>query len=133
MPPTADVDVVLSTSPEAPTLARRCLAEVAIALPARVAEAAELLLSEVVTNAVRHANAVEADVIRLRAEAARDRLRVEVFDAGPGFDPARAPATAPPPEQPGGRGLYLVRLLADRWGTYRAGQAHCVWFELDRA
>ena len=69
-----------------------------------------LLVSELVTNSVRHAS---SGTIRLRASLADQRLRVEVHDDGPGLSSAplnrRALADS-------GRGLRLLTRLADRWG-----------------
>jgi hypothetical protein len=54
-------------------------------------------------------------------------LRVEVSDRGPGFAPA---PHRPSPVDAGGRGLFLVDALADRWGSADGGTR--VWFEVDR-
>ena len=92
---------------------------------------AELLASELVSNAVRHSRHRGDAPIRLVVSVDARSLRVEVHDPGPGFDSARVNRSAPPPEQAGGRGLYLVQSVADRWGQYRLGPTHCVWVELD--
>ena len=73
-----------------------------------------LLVSELVTNAVRHANLATGDVIELVVELADHKLRVEVHDPGGGFVPS---APSPDPARPSGWGLYLVAELADRWGV----------------
>jgi anti-sigma regulatory factor (Ser/Thr protein kinase) len=90
-------------------------------------QSARLLVSEVVTNSVRHAGATADDWIGFDVELSPDLLRVQVTDHGPGF---RAAPTLAPPDQPSGRGLFLVSELADRWGTEDEGRH--VWFELDR-
>ncbi len=65
---------------------------------------------ELVTNAVRHGGG--AGRLELRRDG--DTLRCEVADHGPGFGTATpAPAGPPPVEAPGGRGLWLARLLSD--------------------
>ena len=87
-----------------------------------------LLVSETVTNAVRHAGASEDAAIELEVEARDGVVRVVVFDEGPGFE-ARP---APDPGDHGGWGLRLVDRVAARWGTGREPRAH-VWFELQRA
>ena len=92
-----------------------------------------LMTSEVVTNAIRHGGAIGPDDrIRLRIVIAGPRVRVEVRDDGPGFDPARL---ASPPAAPGeaGMGLGLVARLADAWGSGREGRTTVVWFEVDPA
>jgi two-component sensor histidine kinase len=85
----------------------------------------ELMTSELVTNAVRHAGLGHEDTIRLNVDSDRDWVRVDVCEDGPGFKQA-----FPARSGPGGWGLVLVSLLADRWGsTYRGGES-CVWFEV---
>ena len=85
-----------------------------------------LLVSELVTNAVRHAE-LAATAIRLVVAARRQTLRVEVHDPGSGFE-----LEPPPTTRRAGRagGSYLVAQLADRWGVDRSPCTR-VWFELD--
>jgi anti-sigma regulatory factor (Ser/Thr protein kinase) len=87
-----------------------------------------LLVTELVTNSVRHAKAAHA-WIALDVEIYANSVRVAVTDRGPGF---KAPAEPEPhPDRPGGWGLCLVHRLADRWGVATNGQT-AVWFEMDR-
>jgi anti-anti-sigma factor len=90
-----------------------------------------LLTSELVTNAVVHAHSAGETPIALRITTYDDGVRVEVEDAGPGFDPA-SPRSG---HEEGGQGLYLVERCAARWGARRIetdrGSRFCVWFELD--
>jgi anti-sigma regulatory factor (Ser/Thr protein kinase) len=84
-----------------------------------------LLVSELVTNAVRHAR---SDRFEVRLDVRPDRLRLEVHDEGGGFVPEIAPAE----DGTGGYGLFIVDRLADRWGVERdAGGV--IWLERDRA
>ena len=83
-----------------------------------------LLVSELVTNAVRHAG---GEVVRLVVRHADGRLRVEVHDPGRGFE-LREPADDP--VRASGWGLVLVDELADRWGV-DSTPATRVWFEID--
>ena len=108
-----------AVAPEAAAQARHALAE--IALPDGRERDVRLLVSELVTNAVRHANLAADDAIILVVETA-------VHDPGGGFVP-RAPA--PDPARPSGWGLYLVAELADRWGV-DSDHRTLVWFEVDR-
>jgi anti-sigma regulatory factor (Ser/Thr protein kinase) len=85
-------------------------------------------VSELVTNSIRHAHTPAWASIDLLATAFADRVRVEVGDHGPGFDP-RPPD--PDRDSPSGWGLYLVDQLADRWGVSRT-DGNRVWFEIDR-
>ena len=89
---------------------------------------AQLLVTELVTNAVRHGGLAPDDAIVLEARLREGTLRVEVADGGPGFDPATA--LQPHREDPGGWGLLLVSRLASRWGVTR-GKPNVAWFELD--
>jgi anti-sigma regulatory factor (Ser/Thr protein kinase) len=116
----------LAVTPEAAAQARHALAE--IALPNGRERDVRLLVSELVTNAVRHANLAEDDAILLVVETEDRGVRVEVHDPGGGFVP-RAPA--PDPARPSGWGLYLVAELADRWGV-DSDDRTLVWFEVDR-
>ncbi len=97
-------------------------------LSPRRLEDARLLVSELVTNAIRHAGLEDDDVIRLVVVTADRKLRIEVCDPGQGFELSEP---EPNPAQPSGWGLYLVRELSDRWGVERNEETR-VWFELDR-
>jgi anti-sigma regulatory factor (Ser/Thr protein kinase) len=82
-----------------------------------------LLLSELVTNSVQHA---EGDLIQVLASQDQGLLRIEVCDGGNGLPAVRR---LPDQDDSHGRGLLLLDVLADRWGTNRTGGA-CVWFEI---
>jgi anti-sigma regulatory factor (Ser/Thr protein kinase) len=84
-----------------------------------------LLVSEVVTNAVRHGGSTRP--VELRATW-NSEVRVEVHDNGDGFTPAPREGAL---EDPGGYGLFLVGRLADRWGVETDGGT-TVWFVLRR-
>jgi anti-sigma regulatory factor (Ser/Thr protein kinase) len=87
-------------------------------------EHARLLVSELVTNSVMHAEQPAGTPVRVRAAAVHGVIRVEVEDQGHG--PVRRRAPDP---RGGGFGLYLLDQLATRW---RVNHHHstCVWFEL---
>jgi len=90
-----------------------------------------LLISELVTNSLRHAELRPEDSISLRVSVDDAVVRVEVCDPGKGFELA---GRAEDPDAVNGWGLYLVATLADRWGIERSGgEGSTVWFELDRA
>jgi anti-sigma regulatory factor (Ser/Thr protein kinase) len=122
-------EVELAHDPDSAAEARRALGEVSDHLSPRRLEDARLLVSELVTNAIRHAALVDGDLIRLIVVTGETALRIEVCDPGRGFDAAE-PLPHPDPTQPSGWGLYLVRELSDRWGVERDGGTR-VWFELD--
>ena len=104
-------------------LARRQLDPLEGELDAEQLEMLRLLVSEMVTNSIRHAKGAEAVDIRLWL--GRRSIRLEVEDRGPGFRPPRAAPTSG-----GGWGLVLVDRLARRWGV--RSQPTTVWLELDR-
>ena len=102
-------------------LARRAVDAGADALSDEQREVARLLVSELVTNAVRHGAGEQVELV---LDVGERRARFEVHDAGAQRPLRRAPAGAQ-----GGYGLNLVASLASRWGADpHAG----VWFELDR-
>ncbi len=84
-----------------------------------------LLVSELVTNSVRHSEA--SGGIELLVSASPETVRVEVADAGPGF--AVRPRV-PGQDKGSGWGLHLLDALSHRWGTERRGHMR-VWFEID--
>jgi anti-sigma regulatory factor (Ser/Thr protein kinase) len=111
----------LTADPSAPSRARRLVRSTLNewGVP-DLSDVAELLVSELVTNAVRYSQAP----IGLRL--LKDRmLLVEVSDPLP--DPPKQRQAARTDE--GGRGLELVHSLADRWGTRVEGAGKVVWFE----
>jgi len=105
----------------APGLARGALGGFENALDQRRYEATRLLVSELVTNAVKYGG---DGPVRLEVASAPERVRVEVIDKGTGFS-AKERAS----DQEGGFGLPMVERLADRWGAFE-GSTH-VWFEID--
>jgi anti-sigma regulatory factor (Ser/Thr protein kinase) len=121
-------EVDLALDPDSAAEARRALGEVSDHLTPRKLEDARLLVSELVTNAIRHAGLDDDDVIKLVVVTGDRALRIEVCDPGPGFEVSEP---QPDPARPSGWGLYLVRELSDRWGVEHTEQTR-VWFELDR-
>jgi anti-sigma regulatory factor (Ser/Thr protein kinase) len=84
-----------------------------------------LCLSEVVTNAIRHA----ATGVRLTVARHDDRVRVEVADSSPVLPVRRTPA----PDAPSGRGLRILDQLTAAWGTRPTAEGKVVWFDFDLA
>jgi integral membrane sensor domain MASE1/anti-sigma regulatory factor (Ser/Thr protein kinase) len=125
---TGSVEVDLKPGRECPAEARSALSPLADALPNQVYLDLSLLVSELVTNSVRHAGLRPRDEIRLQVETSARRLRVEVSDPGGGFG-AKLPERDP--RGPGGWGLFLTERLADRWGVDREGGRTTVWLEVD--
>ncbi|MCM2410927.1 ATP-binding protein [Streptomyces sp. RKAG290] len=88
------------------------------------AQVAELLLSELVTNALVHTD----DGAVVAVSVAPQRLRVEVRDFVPGMPVSHVPNAD---DGTHGRGLVLVESLADAWGVSPKALGKMVWFELD--
>jgi anti-sigma regulatory factor (Ser/Thr protein kinase) len=85
-----------------------------------------LVISELVTNALRHGT--EGECIDLAVTPKPEFLCVQVTDDGPGLVPRpRALET----DDNGGFGLFFVEQLTRRWGVTRENRRTRVWFELD--
>jgi anti-sigma regulatory factor (Ser/Thr protein kinase) len=111
---------------EAATMARTAIQDVLPGVSPSVVSDAQLLTSELVSNAVRHAGLGPEDAIELAVAIMPDLLHVSVLDDGPGFE-----AAAVEPDAVGGWGLLLVQTVSDRWGVIRGGRSNEVWFEID--
>ncbi len=93
------------------------------AVPVDAAEVATLLVTELATNAVRHADTEFTVYVALDD----DLLRVEVQDRNHALPEVKAPGL----EDEGGRGMFLVDRLSTRWGAEREPDiGKRVWFEL---
>ncbi len=99
------------------------LAEPFVAAP-RIADL-RLVISEVITNAVRHGGDGE---MLVAVTPKRGFLCVQVTDTGDGFAPR---PRAYEPDEDGGFGLFLVEQLTRRWGLTRENRNTRVWFEFD--
>lgn len=117
--------IELPADTAAPALARRTLDERLPAAAAVHAATLRLLVSELVTNAVRHAGAAGA-AVALRVRVDGRCVRVEVRDGGQHAERVRRRAAG----AEGGYGLLLVERMASRWGV-EAARGTCVWFEID--
>jgi anti-sigma regulatory factor (Ser/Thr protein kinase) len=110
----------------APQSARRALEQhFAEAIDRDMLASVELLTTELVSNAVRHGDAGDGEIVVLHLATAPGCLRVEVCDPGNGFEAGR-----PTPYGEGGYGLFLVSEVSSRWGVSNDG-GNCAWFELD--
>jgi anti-sigma regulatory factor (Ser/Thr protein kinase) len=117
---------VLAARPEAVAEARREVR--ALPLAQETLQQLALVVSELVTNAVVHADAAVGDPVRLQVRVGSGRARVEVRDCGPGFD---APTSiSPDPLSVGGQGLLVVSALSEDWGVVRGAGGCTVWCEI---
>jgi anti-sigma regulatory factor (Ser/Thr protein kinase) len=117
-----EVLLALEPRPESARLARRALAT--SGLHEDVEHTVTLLATEIVGNAVRHADLRADQRIVFFACLGEDYARVEVADQGSGFDPESV--------QSEGFGLRLLGKLASRWGVDCTDRGCKVWFEVDR-
>jgi anti-sigma regulatory factor (Ser/Thr protein kinase) len=113
-----------SADRQAPGAARHALECLEGSLDEALAADVRLLVSELVTNSLRHTGTTE---IQLEVWWSDQLVRVAVSDQGAGFDLRGRPQ----PGEASGWGLFMVDRLADRWGVAKNGRT-CVWFELTR-
>lgn len=122
-----DVVLELPAHPSVVGSARDAATGLARWLPPETLHTLELVVSELVTNAIRHAG-TEGGTVQVRISLRDDSVLAEVRDAGPGFD---APEHPSPHGISSGFGLFLVDRLAERWGVSAGGPTR-VWAELRR-
>ena len=122
-----ELSVRFDRGPSAASAARNALLALESRVDAQCLDDIRLLVSELVTNAVRHAGGPRGGEVALDVTIESARVRVEVADPGGGFDPQPRDDEM---TRPGGWGLYLVDRIADRWGVVR-NTFNRVWFEID--
>jgi anti-sigma regulatory factor (Ser/Thr protein kinase) len=119
--------LVLAAEPVAVGEARSWLSSLAAGLPERPRRSdLELVVSEIVTNAIRHGR--PGGQILLAATPKQHFLCVQVTDDGPGLVPSPGAMAS---DEHGGFGLFIVERLSRRWGVTREDGRTRVWFELD--
>jgi anti-sigma regulatory factor (Ser/Thr protein kinase) len=118
------VRLALESNRAAPAVARGALARLHAQVSEDVLERAVLLISELVSNSVKHAGGRE---VRVEIWPAAGSLTVVVADDGPGFVPVAQPGSIV--DREGGFGLPLLDTLAEAWGSGNGADAW-VWFEV---
>ena len=108
--------------------ARRELSRLRTDLDPQLLDSVRLLVTELVTNSVRHAG---AGTVELAVLVGSERVRVEISNPGSSFEPVVRDGGSKPDA---GWGLFLVDRLSDAWGVVEedAGSQR-VWFEVRRA
>jgi anti-sigma regulatory factor (Ser/Thr protein kinase) len=120
------IELDLEPAPTAATTARtEVTARLAERLGATLLEDVRLLVTELITNALRHGALTPGDRVSLKASIDDGVVRIEVRD--PGNDGEVTPRE--PGKRGGGYGLFLVEQLAKRWGVDRR-DGTVVWCEL---
>jgi anti-sigma regulatory factor (Ser/Thr protein kinase) len=123
------VEADVRGGPQAASRARRLMhEELAGRVPEPVLDDAALLLTELVSNGVRHGGADADSSLHVLFERRAAALHVEVVN--PDHAPAAVGTRRPDLEGGGGLGLHIVDRVASRWGV-RADPQTAVWFELD--
>lgn len=92
-------------------------------------EDAMLVLSELVSNAVKHAAPLPSGEITVRWHVADDLLHIEITDGGSG---SRPHPSVPALSALGGRGLDIVRTVSSQWGVTEGDTTVTVWAEVPR-
>ena len=124
--PVSYTHLTLPAVPQAVRLARQATRDaLAVWQLGQLAETAVLLVSELVTNAIRHA--VDTGAIGLELTSADTWLRLEVQDGDPHWRQMECLDDC----DESGYGFVLVDSLADRWGVRRICAGKAVWAELD--
>ena len=114
----------LGSGPDAAATARRAISDLRTDLDPPLVDTLRLLVTELVTNSVRH---TAADSLTLSISVGKSTVLTEVADTGPGFDPKCVEQSG---DEDTGWGLFLVQRLADKWGVRHDGPNKLVWFEL---
>ncbi|HEX6584817.1 MAG TPA: ATP-binding protein, partial [Thermoleophilaceae bacterium] len=105
----------LGSGPEAAAEARRAIAGLRADLDPPLLETLRLLVTELVTNSVRH---TAAESVTLKVAVGRSAVLTEVADTGPGFAPECVEHAG---DENTGWGLFLVQRLASSWGVKHDG------------
>lgn len=124
-----EIAVALPAVPESIPLSREVLDRLRGELDEPVLDDLRLIVSELVTNSIRHAGLRTGDPIDLEVSVDESTIRLELRDRGRGF---AAPATPSDPFRESGWGLFLVSRLADRWGVSTEDGVTTVWIEIHR-
>jgi anti-sigma regulatory factor (Ser/Thr protein kinase) len=123
---TRGISRVFVSGLEAAGDARRALGD--MALPPTTRAKLTLLVSELVTNCVRHVALPPANLVTLSVTEMPGRVHITVHDVGPGFDRTELATRAP--LEVGGEGLVIVAALADDWGVHLDKAGCTVWCEV---
>ncbi len=96
-------------------------------VPEQLVDEAEIVVSELVANAVRHANALADGTMRVKWKVRGTVVEIDVTDGGGPTSPRPAPRAV---WSPAGRGLRIVRSLAHEWGVVEDRGGVTVWASL---
>jgi anti-sigma regulatory factor (Ser/Thr protein kinase) len=120
----------LPTTQDAPARARLALGPLEAHLDPVSFDSVRLIVSELVSNVVRHSGQAPEDTMELEVTAERRSVYGRITDTGPSFHHPATLTPHPPGPDASGWGLVLVDQIATRWGV-RHNTPNYVWFELD--
>lgn len=122
------MDLRLPVDKKAPSAARLAVQRTLVDyLAPRAMQNLQLLVSELVTNSLRHADLPDDGWIEVEVSLSPQTIRVDVVDPGSGFEVSKSMQTRD--NGPGGWGLLLVDRIARQWGVINDGVCR-VWFEI---
>jgi anti-sigma regulatory factor (Ser/Thr protein kinase) len=119
------MNATFPNTPSSVPAARRLVEEVLAEDPPELRDRVKLMVSELATNAVKHANSD----FTIEIQRSDDMLRVTLSDSGRGRPAQRAPSD----DDPNGRGLIIVQAMSDHWGIDDRAPGKAVWFSLHLA
>ncbi|MFC4908571.1 ATP-binding protein [Actinomadura gamaensis] len=121
--------VLLPHAPSSVAVARRRLGSelTASGVGESVVDDASVIVSELISNALRHARPLPSGQVRVTWTRRGDLIEISVSDGGATTEPRRGPGTL---SSLGGRGLGIVETLAEGWGVRREDGATTVWARL---
>ena len=116
------------TAPAVPRIRRAVVADLeGRDLPEEIISEAEIVVSELVANAIRHAKPLADGTIRVHWKVKAGVVEIEVSDGGGPLTPKPAPRSV---WASTGRGLRIVRSLAHEWGVTEERSGRTVWASL---
>ena len=130
--PVPPASVSVPHEPTGVRLARHTFADqlAAAGIPPQDTDDAMLVLSELVSNAVKHAAPLPSGQITVTWQVLDDLLHIEITDGGAGTRPHASVAAL---SALGGRGLDIVRTVSTQWGVTEGQDSVTVWAEVPRA
>ncbi|MQY05223.1 ATP-binding protein [Actinomadura macrotermitis] len=122
--------VLLPHAPSSVAVARRRLSSelAASGVYESIVDDASVIVSELLSNALRHARPLPSGQVRLTWLRRGDLLELAVSDGGASTEPRRGPGTL---SSLGGRGLGIVETLSQSWGVRHEDGSTTVWAVLD--
>jgi anti-sigma regulatory factor (Ser/Thr protein kinase) len=118
--------VLLPHEPSSVAIARQCLTAelIAVGVLESVIDDVNVIISELMSNALRHARPLPSGQVRLAWSTSDDAIEIAVCDGGARTEPRRGHPTL---SSLGGRGLGIVETIAECWGVDHDHDGTTVW------